>query len=149
MQLSSFSKHNKYIFTNHAYYKMQYYKLSEGLVKRVIRYPQRTEEGILKDAVACMRPAHSTSFTSGGLPVRSTQTGGQAPQAHFTPQQYLQKPSSAQASNKRYSEIWTMYVLMPSKQIKIITAWRYPGKSPERNPVPQGIIEEARRILNI
>ena len=126
---------------------MRYYKLSEGLVKRVIRYPQRTEEGILKDAVACMRPAHSTSFTSGGG--QALPAGRQAPQAYFTPQQYLQKPSSAQASNKRYSEIWTMYVLMPSKQIKIITAWRYPGKSPERNPVPQGIIEEARRILNI
>jgi len=155
MQLSSFSKHNKYIFTNHAYYKMRYYRLSEGLVKRVIRYPQRTEEGILKDAVACMRPAHSTSSVqaySTSEPAGGGQAlpaGRQAPQAHFTPQQYRGKPSLAQASNKRYSEIWTMYVLMPSKQIKIITAWRYPGKSPERNPVPQEIIEEARRILNI
>lgn len=118
-------KYDKYIFTNHAYYKMQHYRLSESLVKRVIRYPIRIEEGILKDAVACMRPAHSTSLT----------------QTYFK--------SSAQASKKRYSEIWTMYVIMPSKQIKIITAWRYPGKSPERNPVPLEVIEEARRILEI
>ena len=88
---------------------MRYYRLSESLVKRVIRYPTRIEEGILEGAIACMRPMQS----------------------------------------KKYSEIWTMYIIMPSKQIKIVTAWRYPGKSPERNPVPIEVIEEARRILGV
>ena len=117
----------KYIFTNHAYYKMRYYRLSESLIKRIIRYPARTEEGILENAIACMRPLHSTS------------------------QQYWDKnkPSPTKASNKKYSEIWTMYILAPSKQIKIITAWRYPGKSPERNPVPHEVIEEAKKILGV
>ena len=35
------------------------------------------------------------------------------------------------------------------KQVKIITAWRYPGLSPKRNPVPANILEEAKRIISI
>jgi len=50
------------------------------------------------------------------------------------------------ASTKKYQEIWVMYKLF-GKRIKIITAWRYPGKSPERNPVPKEIIEEVRSLL--
>ncbi len=33
------------------------------------------------------------------------------------------------------------------KKIKIITAWRYPGKSPARDPVPQEILREIQSIL--
>lgn len=50
------------------------------------------------------------------------------------------------AGAKRYQEIWTMYRLM-GKKIKIITAWRYPGKSPERDPIPQEIIREVQSLL--
>jgi len=94
---------------------MQHYRLSESLIKRVIRYPTRIEEGIIENAIACMKPANS----------------------------------------KKYSEIWAMYVITNPKnevkkqqsQIKVITAWRYPGKSPQRDPVPIEIINEARKIL--
>jgi hypothetical protein len=38
-------------------------------------------------------------------------------------------------------EIWTM--IQKSKNgIKIISAWRYPGKSPKQNPIPNYILEE-------
>jgi hypothetical protein len=38
-------------------------------------------------------------------------------------------------------EIWTM--IQKSKDgIKIISAWRYPGKSPKQNPIPHYILEE-------
>jgi hypothetical protein len=50
------------------------------------------------------------------------------------------------ADSKRYSEIWTMYKPYRGK-IKVITAWRYPGKSPERDPVPQEIVAEVRKLL--
>ena len=33
------------------------------------------------------------------------------------------------------------------RRIKVITAWRYPGKSPERNPIPAEILREVRNIL--
>jgi len=55
------------------------------------------------------------------------------------------------AGTKHYQEIWVMYKLIKNSnlkpKIKIITAWRYPGKSPERNPVPQEIIEEVKKLL--
>jgi len=34
-------------------------------------------------------------------------------------------------NSKHTSEIWVMY-----QKNKVITAWRYPGKSPVRGPVP-------------
>ena len=52
------------------------------------------------------------------------------------------------ASGKKYSEIWTIYKpSQKSKNIKIITAWKYPGKSPVRNPIPQEILEKIKSII--
>lgn len=58
------------------------------------------------------------------------------------------------AEGKQYAEIWVMYVLISArrkekkiKQMKIITAWRYPGRSPERDPVPQEILREIRALI--
>ncbi|MEK7076595.1 MAG: hypothetical protein AAB967_00020 [Patescibacteria group bacterium] len=98
--------------------KMQYYGISEGRVKRIIRFPNRYEEGIVPDTIAVMQPA----------------------------------------GTKRYQEIWVMYRIVNRKkklenrpglsgQIKIITAWRYPGKSPERDPIPSDVIAEVRKLL--
>jgi hypothetical protein len=50
------------------------------------------------------------------------------------------------AGTKRYQEIWVMYKVQKPK-LKIITAWRYPGKSPERDPIPKEVIEEVRKLL--
>ena len=53
------------------------------------------------------------------------------------------------AEGKNYAEIWALYVLSgtKNKQIKIISAWRYPGKSPERDPIPAQILREIRAAL--
>lgn len=51
------------------------------------------------------------------------------------------------ANSKEYSEVWTMYKPTNNNQLKIITAWRYPGKSPERDPIPKDIIEEVKKII--
>lgn len=56
------------------------------------------------------------------------------------------------AGGKNYSEIWTIYKLekhkaKSEKYFKIITAWRYPGKSPIHNPIPQEILEEVKSII--
>ncbi|MEX2008375.1 MAG: hypothetical protein WD850_02730 [Candidatus Spechtbacterales bacterium] len=98
---------SKYIWTAHSQYKMRQYRLSESLVKRVIRFPARVEESIVEDTIAVMRPAQS----------------------------------------KNYSEIWAMYAPTKDKKLRIITTWRYPGKSPERDPIPQDILNEVRSIL--
>lgn len=58
------------------------------------------------------------------------------------------------AGGKNYSEIWAMYTLITRSnvkgqmsQVKVITAWRYPGKSPARNPIPQEILEEIKLLI--
>ena len=110
---------DKYLWTNHSIMKMRYYGLSENRIKRIIRFPKRIEEGIAPNTVAAMQPADS---------------------------------------KKKYQEIWTMYQLVKratnnkklktnNTQIKIITAWRYPGKSPARNPIPIEIIREIQQLL--
>jgi hypothetical protein len=109
----------KYAWTWHVIEKMKYYKLSPSLVKRVIRYPERTEEGIAPETIASMKVAKT----------------------------------------KKRQEIWVMYkpatransksqkTNNKNRKIRIITAWRYPGESPERNPVPEEILNEVKELL--
>ena len=99
-----------YVWTNHAHAKMRHYRLTESRIKRIIRHPTRSEEGVIEDGIACMQP-------SGG---------------------------------KTYSEIWVMYVLSGTaekRQLKIITCWRYPAKSPSRDPIPGDILREIQMLL--
>jgi len=108
-------------WAEHVKEKMKFYGLSETRLKRVLRTPQRTEEGVAPRTVAVM-----------------------------------QRTSSA----KNPSEIWLMYqkrkIKNPQRRtfdplrsrqnqerIIIISAWRYPGKSPEGPPlIPEDIIKE-------
>ncbi len=116
----------KYHWTNHVSQKMIYYGLSADRVKRVIRSPHRSEKGIAPETIAVMQPGKTTSAKIG-------------------------QPATWK------EEIWVMYAvrggktktvnLVPRKKI-IITAWRYPGKSPVREaiPIPNDILEELRNI---
>lgn len=48
-------------------------------------------------------------------------------------------------TKKKPTEVWTMYqILKKPKGIKIISAWRYPGRSPigKKLPIPDEIMEE-------
>ncbi len=101
---------DKYSWTWHVVEKMKYYKLSASRVKRVIRHPERTEQGIAEDTIASMKVAKT----------------------------------------KKRQEIWVMY--QPAKKqanskIRIITAWRYPGESPKRDPVPEKILKEVKSLI--
>ncbi|MGC9046520.1 MAG: hypothetical protein ACP5IC_00120 [Minisyncoccia bacterium] len=49
-------------------------------------------------------------------------------------------------TTKKYSEIWSIYKI-ENKKIKIITAWRYPGKSSARNPIPIDIMNEIKELI--
>lgn len=103
----------RFSWTNHVIGKMAFYGLSEQRVKRVISHPDRIEEGIAPNTIACMQAA---------------------------------------GSKKRRQEIWTMYqkkskVKSQRPKAIIISAWRYPGKSPKKNPIPQEILEEIKGFL--
>jgi hypothetical protein len=111
----------QYVFTVHAQHKMQQYGLSEQRVKSVIRNPRRREEGIVPKTVAVMQPPS----------VKRDATGKEI----WT------------------QEIWVMFQVQSTKnktstlvttpgRLKIISAWRYPGVSPKRNPIPPEILRE-------
>src|SRR3989338_6937234 len=106
----------KYYWTNHVKDKMRYYRISESLVKRVVRFPKRIEEGIARGTTAVMQPRVVNGKTKEEIWVM-----------------YIEN----QNSNIK------MQNLMPGKR-KIITAWRYPGASPVRAqiPIPADILAE-------
>jgi len=97
----------KLIFwTKHSKTKMRYYRLSERQVLRVLRKPERTEEGIASETIAAMQVA---------------------------------------GTKKHPTEIWLMYVVYKNpRRIKIISTWRYPGRTPkgQRPIIPEDILEE-------
>jgi len=111
--LLKFSDSKEKIFwTNHSKRKMRQYRLSEKRVLRVLRKPERREEGIALGTVASMQI-----------------TG----------------------TKKHPTEIWLMYeVLKKPQKIKIISTWRYPGRTPlnERPHIPEDIIKELSLLID-
>ncbi len=59
-----FSVSEKYIWTKHAQAKMAYYNISPSRVKRIMKTPQRIEEGIATGTKAFMQPV-SYKFKNG------------------------------------------------------------------------------------
>lgn len=78
-------------------------------MRRVLRNPMRSEEGVASGTIALMQP---------------------------------------ERTQKRPSEIWVMYQQVGRKK-RVVTCWRYPGKSPKRNvlPIPADILEELNSVL--
>lgn len=107
-----------FVLTRHAEFKMRQYALSEQKVRGVIRNPRRVEEGIAKDTVAVMQP--------------------------------VSPKHDAKGIETWKQEIWVMFQKKAKKndllgavgRVRIISAWRYPGVSPKRNPVPEEILRE-------
>ncbi len=117
----------KYVWTIHARLKMKYYGLSESRIKRIIRFPARTEEGIVPNTVAVMQPAETKRYTEIWTMYKlSKQSGYQFKNKNLV-------PKGAGSSNR--------------KRIKIITAWRYPGKSSARDPIPPEVLKEVESLL--
>ena len=53
-------------------------------------------------------------------------------------------------TKKHPTEIWIMYVLLRKpKGIRMISAWRYPGKSPAGKlpPIPEDTLEELEKMI--
>ncbi len=102
-------------YTEHARYKMRQYRLSEQKVRSVVRRPKRMETGIAPNTIAVMQPV---------------------------------SPKTVEGKEVWKQEIWVMFVEKKKKgplergQKRIISAWRYPGISPERDPVPPEILRE-------
>lgn len=111
---------DKFYWTRHVADKMRYYGISESLIKRIIRYPKRLEEGVVPDTFAGMMPAGSAK----------------RPQEIWV---MYQKNSKRKAKSAK----------LLSGKIIIISAWRYPGISPirEKIPIPQDVLGEIEEVM--
>lgn len=101
----------KIFWTKHAKNKMRQYRFSEKRVLRILRKPDRKEEGIASGTIAHMQI-----------------TG----------------------TKKNPTEAWMMYQIIgqksktKSQKLKIISTWRYPGRTPagQRPIIPEDILQD-------
>lgn len=144
MQLKLPKNSDKYFWTTHSVYKMQQYGLSEQKIRSVIRSPYRKEEGIVKNTIAVMQPVNPKMDGKKKIWKQEIWVMFQTSRAgnsKFKITNFKQIPNSKiqkEKSNKLIN-------LIP-KKLKIISAWRYPGVSPERNPIPEEIIRELENL---
>lgn len=156
--------HDKYIWTQHSRHKMRQYRLTESRVKRIIRHPVRVEEGIIEGAIAAMQPSGGKTYSEIWTLYVLTREGGSfantfsrhdssTPTADFVNSR-TRFPSLRSGPSKPRPPLSRKRIGLTAprlaggmKRIKVITAWRYPGKAPERDPVPPDILRELRRLL--
>jgi len=121
---------SKYQWTNHVKEKMMYYRLSPSLVKRVVRFPNRVEEGVAPKTVAVMQSRKSISRAKG-------KEGKKVEEIWVMYQSVGQRPTDK-------SEIQNLNFQIDSNKKRIISAWRYPGESPigKKIPIPDDILAE-------
>lgn len=131
----------KYQWTSHAIFKMRQYGLSEQKIRNIIKSPFRKEEGIVKKTVAVMQP---TSLRSDN---HQKKTWKQEIWVMYKTVNRNQE--SVDGNQKAVSEKGNSKYHILDTRYKIISAWRYPGVSPKRNPIPDEILREIEESQEI
>jgi len=128
----------KYLWTAHVIEKMRFYGIPESRIKRIIRFPARTEEGIVENTIAVMQP-------------NATQTDKNGKKTWKQEIWVMYKPVSLkkQVNNEQEKKIEQNLEILDksNKKIKIITTWRYPGMSSKRDAISEGVLNEIRNLL--
>jgi hypothetical protein len=134
MQLKPPKNTEKYFWTQHAIYKLRQYGLSAQRVIRVINNPQRKEEGIVPKTVAVMQPASVRN--KNGKKFWSQEIWAM----------YQVSASGRKVKSEKLKAQGEFGNLISTKQLKIISAWRYPGVSPKKDPIPEEILREISEL---
>jgi len=132
-------KSDKYQWTQHAQWKMRQYGLSPQRVIRVIRNPERIEEGIVEKTIAVMQPA---SIKYKNFKKTWSQEIWAMYQLRGGANYKLQITNSKQITKPKIQNLKPLF----TKKLRIISAWRYPGVSPKNNPIPEEILQEIAEI---
>lgn len=143
MQLKIPKNTDKYQWTEHSIYKMKQYGLTAQRVLRVINNPQRKEVGIVKNTIAVMQP--TSMNTKNGKRVWSSEVWCM----YVIKKHKIQETNHKQIQNSKIQNPHSAFGhLLPAREkgIKIISAWRYPGVSPERDPIPEEILREVEEM---
>ncbi len=127
----SAGKTGRYYFTLHSEYKMREYHLSRQRVIRIIRSPKRSEVGIIENTIAVMQPASTK------------RVGNKETWTQEIWVMYKTGNMKRDMRNKgKLSSVQYPISNITQPELRIISAWRYPGVSPKRNPIPSDILRE-------
>lgn len=139
------SKNNNYQWTRHSLYKMKQYNLSAQRVSRVIRHPERIEKGIVKNTVAAMQPTSKKIKNGKNIWNQEVWVMYQCSQKAVV---WTDSFPVFENSHSSVRGLFSQNEKRNSKsKIKIISAWRYPGMSPKKNPIPNEILREIKNII--
>lgn len=107
--------------------KMVYYGISEGLIKRIVRFPKRKETGVAENTVAVMQ----------------SNSNKKKPQEVWV----MYQPIGEKQIGK--SQITNHKIQIGLEKKRIISAWRYPGVSPVGRsiPIPDDILQELENLV--
>lgn len=129
---------NKYEWTNHVKGKMVYYGISSSLIKRIVRFPKRKEEGVAPGTTAVMQPRGSAR-TPQEIWVMYKELGRK-------PSSGLQQLVPIRNGSRILDKVGTIGY---QPKTRVISAWRYPGVSPvgKKIPIPDEILQELESII--
>jgi len=119
-----------YIWTKHAQAKMAFYRISPSRIRRIIKSPVRIEEGIAPNTVAFMQPV--SYKTKDGLRTWS--------------QEYWVMAVTGKPVKVKLKTLGRI-IQTSGPRVKIISAWRYPGKTKLGASLPEEILNEVNEAL--
>lgn len=125
-----------YNWTSHAKMKMRYYGISEQRVRGVIRRPERTQEGIAQKTIAVMQPQSVR---------RDKETGKKEWKAEIWVMYQLRDDVQAKVDMDVPEKLAGIFA--PRKKVRVISAWRYPGKTKPEEELPEHILDEIAEAL--
>lgn len=127
-------------WTNHARYKMRYYRLSEQMVRGVIARPKRVEEGIAPETVAYMKQAGSAKRPHEIWVMVAKQIKNEKLKV-----KKFSRRSSAMSRIELHSGAGINGQM--SDVLRVISAWRYPGITKPGKPLPREILNEIQEAI--
>ncbi len=129
---------DKYYWTNHVKEKIKFYGLSESLIKRIIRFPERTEEGVAVDTIASLKTAGSKKNRyEVWVMYQVRKKVNKIKNIDEDTLNILDKLSADEINE----------IVKYKPQIVIISAWKYPGVTEKRNEIP--IPDDVRKLFGI
>jgi hypothetical protein len=145
MQIKLPKNDHKYHWTMHSQFKIKQYGLSANKIKRIIRFPDRKEEGIAPNTVAVMKRRNRNNPQKGEIWVMY--------QRKLKVQNSKLKVENTNPDVSTKGGRLSVISHQPAVEsllgkIKIISAWVYPGVSPKSEEifVPDDAWEELENI---
>lgn len=127
------------MWTQHAEWKMKYYGLSKQKVSGIIRRPDRVEKGIAGNGTVAVMQAVSPKIID-GKKVWKQEIWTMYQKKRARKNANILTSDEESARSEQVARLQKM--LNKGGEVKIISAWRYPGVSPKNNPIPDDILRE-------